>query len=572
GLSEIVKFDELETAGVVDICRGKLSGAPYCRANPQHRLDPSDKDVVREVFENDLLPKMLERRDYHLKFEDFKEFEGSVLESSLIKTIFAESNPEIGRFLHLPEIDPKIVREFDLKIVSDCITKYRKALIQMLDVEAIHVALAEIGEKAAEQRVKEIKDKILRLQKYIMDMSGVQVLNNPGNMQEKWAKLRADFASIVVDTEVTPSWLDMLRPTQLLRYGIDVLIGRKAREQQQRINELLEQCSKDLDQRYETLLSLKEIEMVIQKQGVIEQTFNFEPISTQSIDAAIQSIQQKIAALRTVYGTGEWDQRVEFMASHLTSSLPPASNPQMAHLLLYACLGPSHIVTRLSEVRVKPLSPLAEAMIRITKKDSVSSLFGVNATTLMILAYMSLKTDSPDAKAAMLALQQLPPDTEGVPVWVSTVMKELTLVTKATEIVNTLTEGESIEVAEDDADKKLICKMATAAVEAIQLQRPVQEEDNAAFAEFYMEAVEAALWSFMFALSDYMRKADDTMGSEAKNAIAALRQMMKIYKCDTLKILDFLDLFYKNHPLSRTLCAAAILKALERSEGAEFDL
>ncbi|MFC2049504.1 hypothetical protein ACFLR2_02375, partial [Chlamydiota bacterium] len=580
GLSEIVKFDDLERAGVVDICRGKLSSCPQSSANTQPVLDSSDKEAVVAVFTNDLLPKMLERKDYHLKFEDFKDFESRVLESSLIRTIFEESNPEIGRFLHLRAIDPKIVREFDLKIVSDCISKCRKALIQLLDIDAINKTLEEIKEKASEQKVKEVEEKILRLQKYIMDMSGVTVLNNPGEMQKKWARLRADFnaSTDVVETKAAPSWLEIACIFPLINYGIGALIDWRLRkyQEQQKITELLDQCSKDLDQRYETLLSLKEIEMVIQKQEAIEQAFNAVQISMESIDAATQSIRKKIDALRGVYGIGDWDKRVEFMASNLVSSLPPASNPYVAHLLLYACMEPSHLVTKLprgNRVNHSPQFP-------------IKFIAGVDMRITLLAHHM---WGSEGGAEAWAAAQKLAADTQEAPMeGVFTALKvaaakasaavtaerEMAEATKAaamaTEIVNALSKERTIEVADDDADKELIWSMSTAAAEVWQANKSVKGAEAAACEAARKRgsraAAEAVLWKFMISLSDYMRRADDTMGSEAKNAVAALQYMMKvIYKCDALKILDFFDLFYKNRPLNRTLCAAAILKALEKS-------
>ncbi|MFC2049256.1 hypothetical protein ACFLR2_01105 [Chlamydiota bacterium] len=602
GLKEIVKFDDLETAGIVDICRSKLSDCPCSRANTQHLLDPNDKAVVKEVFEKDLLPKMLERKDYRLKFEDFKDFERSVLESSLVRTIFAESNPEIGLFLHLPEIDPKIVREIDLAIASDCFIKYRNALIQMLDVEAIYKTLGEIKGKAWEQRVREIKEKVLQLQKYLMNISGITDFNNPGEMQKKWNKLRADFNAskdVVDKKKFTPSWLIflVLGPTGIGFYGIGALIDwreRKKREQKD-VTELLDQCSKDLDQRYETLLNLKEIEMVIQKQEVIEEAFNSAPISMESIDAAMHSIQQKIEALRTVYGSGDWDKRVEIMASHLTSTLPPASNPYVAHLLLYACMGPSHIVAK--PPRVNRADPVLPAATQHKEKGIVMSVVekmtGAKVTSKLVSmmqdAYLS-RESALDEKA-WLAARKLAVDTQGTlmeGVWLSTFLKDAAqaavpkkrmaaeerAAAKATEIVSILTQDEEFFECEDDVEKELIGEMATAAAEALQAHKSVEEAKAAAFEASLKSSskasAEAVLWNFMSALSGDMRKADDTMGLEEKKVIASLQfMMMRIYKCDALKILEFFNLFYKNRPLNKTLCAAAILKALEKSAEAE---
>ncbi|WP_158024977.1 hypothetical protein, partial [Candidatus Protochlamydia sp. W-9] len=87
-------------------------------------LDPDDERLLEDRFKNSLKLEMKNLKDYDIKFENLQVFVQSVLESSLINTIFSQSNPEIGQFLHLPEIDPRLVRNYDREIVGRCIKEY----------------------------------------------------------------------------------------------------------------------------------------------------------------------------------------------------------------------------------------------------------------------------------------------------------------------------------------------------------------------------------------------------------------------------------------------------------------
>ncbi|WP_158024978.1 hypothetical protein, partial [Candidatus Protochlamydia sp. W-9] len=87
-------------------------------------LDPDDERLLEDRFKNSLKLEMKNLQDYDIKFENLQVFVQSVLESSLINTIFSQSNPEIGQFLHLPEIDPRLVRNYDREIVGRCIKEY----------------------------------------------------------------------------------------------------------------------------------------------------------------------------------------------------------------------------------------------------------------------------------------------------------------------------------------------------------------------------------------------------------------------------------------------------------------
>ncbi|MGR3973156.1 MAG: hypothetical protein QRY72_01050 [Candidatus Rhabdochlamydia sp.] len=97
-----------------------------------YHLDPYDKELIDILVKNKLIYQITSREDKSFSFsmqngsrlEKIKLFEKSILETSLINTLLCESYPEIGKFFHLEEMDPTIVKNYDKQLIEMCIRDY----------------------------------------------------------------------------------------------------------------------------------------------------------------------------------------------------------------------------------------------------------------------------------------------------------------------------------------------------------------------------------------------------------------------------------------------------------------
>ena len=161
---------------------------------------------------NDLLDEMKRVKHGDFKFDNFEE---SVKESSLISALFSQSHPEIGTFLHLPEIDPLIVRNYDKKIVKEFLEKYMRSVILNLDITLIKVTLKEIKEIADPMAMSGLQNKFTSLEKYVMGLLGVELKGNVNTeeIEAKWIKKRKGIEAAVsaVEKDYTlPNWVNVL--------------------------------------------------------------------------------------------------------------------------------------------------------------------------------------------------------------------------------------------------------------------------------------------------------------------------------------------------------------------------
>ena len=109
GLTNFIHFADLEDSQTLP----KIQSVLFERRQPVNAasnqiLDSDHKDLLESRF-GDLCSSLEEVKS---DFKDPSAFIQSVLSSSLTNTIFSQF-PEIGQFLHLPEIDPGLVRGFD---------------------------------------------------------------------------------------------------------------------------------------------------------------------------------------------------------------------------------------------------------------------------------------------------------------------------------------------------------------------------------------------------------------------------------------------------------------------------
>jgi len=371
GLKHRLRFDELEKPHLIlgDLCNSRLmqpSSTPSISC-----LDPADVMLLQERFLGDLKQQIMNKKNYHLSFENFKEFEQKVLESSLINVIFSKTNPEIGQFLHLAEIDPGLVKEYDKIIVRDCIKKYENAIIGTLNISAIRTLIDNPQmKKYAKNETEALSNQLNILQKFVMGRLGA-LQQDPQKADEIWKGMEKDRQTTTIDIEqqfALPTWATVCLCIPLgVPYGIRTLFMwiQQKNAETNTIKTTLKSCLTQLEEVYTTLKGLTNLEKIIEKQEKIEQAFDSTFIDMENWDVLNSSILTRISKVRDAYGDTEWDHYVSVLAEEINlddfpqSSLPDDSFMCVVHAL--CLIEPSlHIIIKQKEVIISRKEQLAK--------------------------------------------------------------------------------------------------------------------------------------------------------------------------------------------------------------------
>jgi len=325
GLEHVLRFNELENPSLLSSCLSFLStkDIPTLSTPSISHLDLADVTLLEERFSGDLKQEIMNKNDYHLYFSTFEEFEQKVLESSLINVILSKTNPEIGQFLHLAEIDPKLVKEYDKIIVRDCIKKYQDAIIGTLNISAIRKIVDDKEIIAyAESEAEALRNQLNILQKFVMGRKG-SLQEDPQKADEIWKgmeKERQVTTKSIEEEFALPTWATVCFCIPLgIPYGIRTLLmwSQQRDGETKAIKTTLNTCCIELGKVYQTLKSLTNLEKTIEKQEKIEQAFDSVPISIESWDLLASSILNRINAVRDAYGDKDWDHYVSVLAKEI---------------------------------------------------------------------------------------------------------------------------------------------------------------------------------------------------------------------------------------------------------------
>lgn len=178
GLStdNIIRFDELDNYNPKEILEILKASEPVSVNSV------SSLDVEHQIFIQSLFPDLLEilnsTNDFKLK--DLKYVKGSSLTN-----VLCSKKPEIGNFLHLPEMDPKIVQEFD-RLFLDSNIRFCASMI-------IDIILGRLNNSADSEA------ELLKNQDIVMNILEVpeEVINDPELKDKKWTEIQKNhvFAS-----------------------------------------------------------------------------------------------------------------------------------------------------------------------------------------------------------------------------------------------------------------------------------------------------------------------------------------------------------------------------------------
>lgn len=276
GLGSIIRFSDLEDPNLLHSCLESLSKpGPTIRASSKPSLDADAKRLLENRFRENLREELASKENYDNQFKSVKDFEQSVLESSLIKTIFSQSNPEIGEFFHLAEMDPSIVRKFDKEIIKDCIEQFVNNVFRKLDMDLINTVRDQFKQIVSETEVENLKNKQLKVQKYILGLSGF-LSQTPKEIEIEWNRMRREQSRTTDNKKKNlqlPAWATVyLRIAIEISNDIDGLMKPRIIIKQEEIklwnkaniHKYFDEYPRILDQVYDALIKLKNLESIIE--------------------------------------------------------------------------------------------------------------------------------------------------------------------------------------------------------------------------------------------------------------------------------------------------------------------
>lgn len=327
GLEDPIRFDKLEDPKCFDDCFQRLIKKPgnnepgkKVLLNPENKLDDNTEKSLIEHFENSHA-QGINQGTKKIKLKKAEEFEREVYETSLIKTVFSDSEPEISEFVHLPEMDPNFVGLLDEKIVDSCITQYIDAAVGTLNEGFIKKLVAEAKGKVPEEKIKELEKSLTGLKDYVKGLLGIP-LENSQAAEAQW-KVFSDKCKASLDEVEKRFGLTTLAFVGLciplgIPYGIFHLIRNL--ELQKAAIATLDKAVVDyregLDKMHEALQRFEQLKRIIKDKKKINDAFKANPISIRSFGDLEATMRTKIEAIQKQYGPN-WDDRVKLLAEKI---------------------------------------------------------------------------------------------------------------------------------------------------------------------------------------------------------------------------------------------------------------
>ena len=253
GIENIIRFSKLDDPNLLSSCIATLSEPQdkQIAARTYALLDFDDRKLLDELFEGNLMKEIDMREAWHMVYNDFEDFAGSIEKSSLINTLFSDSNPEVGKFFHLPEIDPSILRQYDLKIIKSCIDKYIGTIICALDILLINKKIKEM--KIPRDKVVVFYRKLIKAKECMMDLLGMRLAEkSPEELEKEWVETQRQYmnrAKYCKERYKIPTWArDYLGiPMEFLNGLFLFDCNKKSEVNQETIEKVMDDCNVELD-------------------------------------------------------------------------------------------------------------------------------------------------------------------------------------------------------------------------------------------------------------------------------------------------------------------------------------
>lgn len=260
GLNSIIRLQNLETATPFLIHNEKK----IVGVNENHDLDPDHKELINTLFINDL-KKKIEAFEWEFNLDFFLE---NIEKTSFINMICSHSNPEIGKFLHLKQINPRIVLEFDKTIAKSCVTKYMKSVTLAVDITAAYALIENLPTKT-----KILKEKLEKLHNYVFGLLGIPLneCNTSEKIKDKWDGIQKTKNKAGEEEKdrirLSPGTVAGMTFSVFGIIGLIVCAANESRKgeeaEEKTIQSIIETYCIELDKMYSTLLKLKKLEELI---------------------------------------------------------------------------------------------------------------------------------------------------------------------------------------------------------------------------------------------------------------------------------------------------------------------
>ena len=303
GICNSFSFFDLEKGQMLTKCLDYLSdfnddlkNGTNDKETRQTKLDKKHERLIRKIFQENIKPS-IEGPNFDIKFDE--KFESKVIKTSLINALLSSHQPEVGEFLHLPEIDPKLAREFSKNIVAGCIKKIVEKVIENVNVELIKKILENFGKEASADK----KEQLQAMQKLVTDyILGLKGRKKKEQTDQEWENLcqeaqsKIDYAKTKSEQEVELSLL------WHIAYAIPLGIPKwlhninKKKKINQAATEIVDQnfdmYISSLDAVYSALTTLKKIETIITQEDISAPYYS-SPLSFKSFEDLKQSIEKR---------------------------------------------------------------------------------------------------------------------------------------------------------------------------------------------------------------------------------------------------------------------------------------
>ena len=269
GLTKILKLLDFEDKDYQKTCLEILSTLVQDKPklNKRLNLDASEREVLDTIFNYNLRKELNSHLPQQKNINSIESFYKSVAEHSLIYTIAPQ---EIAKFLHLPEMDPNVVIQYDSLIMDECIQKYMRAAIGGLHLSV----LEKILDKAENsKKVEEIRNQIKNYKKFIQGLLGVKPTDDQKKAEEQWKRIEEQHQIALETVEQKfklPTWAIVALSIPVIPITIYTIWQKYniKSEQKQIMMELtdqnLDKFSSELKHIQQTLTSLKKLEFIIE--------------------------------------------------------------------------------------------------------------------------------------------------------------------------------------------------------------------------------------------------------------------------------------------------------------------
>ncbi|MGR3973017.1 MAG: DUF4116 domain-containing protein [Candidatus Rhabdochlamydia sp.] len=335
GIKQLVRFADLTNPTQLEDLLNELKLQQVIPSlSRYHHLDPTDAELLEILVKNKLIHLIDSREDKKLSsstpgilsksslLETINLFEKSILETSLINTLLCKSHPEIGKFFHLEEMDPVIVRKYDKNVIEGCIKDYIDEVIADL---IIHQEVIEkFKNQFSKEQNKAIDSALSQLKRYILTLSlGIPEHANEDKVNQAWEVIRKEHNHKLdnrkKDLKISGFTTVTLLVALGIPYGIFAIFRKIKLDQVQKslIQETADQLCGEIKAGVKAIQSLKEIERIVKDQDRFDEVFTKNPLSLESVPELKESLTWQIEQVKTLYGKTEWETRVAILIENI---------------------------------------------------------------------------------------------------------------------------------------------------------------------------------------------------------------------------------------------------------------